>query len=59
MVLVRETMTADWQAWRDIRLQALRDAPAGVIAHPRKQRLVYSSSLITPVTPLYRTQKVS
>jgi GNAT superfamily N-acetyltransferase len=27
MVLVRETVTADWQAWRDIRLQALRDAP--------------------------------
>ena len=27
MVLVRETMMADWQAWRDIRLQALRDAP--------------------------------
>jgi GNAT superfamily N-acetyltransferase len=27
MVLVRETMVADWQAWRDIRLQALRDAP--------------------------------
>ena len=27
MVLVRETATADWRAWRDIRLQALRDAP--------------------------------
>ena len=27
MVLVRETVTADWQAWRDIRLQALCDAP--------------------------------
>ena len=27
MVLVRETVTADWQAWRDIRLRALRDAP--------------------------------
>ena len=27
MVLVRETVAADWQAWRDIRLQALRDAP--------------------------------
>ncbi len=27
MVLVRETVTADWEAWRDIRLQALRDAP--------------------------------
>ena len=27
MVLVRETMMADWQAWRNIRLQALRDAP--------------------------------
>ena len=27
MVLVREVTTADWQAWRDIRLQALRDAP--------------------------------
>ena len=27
MVVVRETVTADWQAWRDIRLQALRDAP--------------------------------
>ena len=27
MVLVRETVTADWQAWRGIRLQALRDAP--------------------------------
>ncbi len=27
MVLVRETVMADWQAWRDIRLQALRDAP--------------------------------
>ncbi len=27
MVLVRETVTADWQAWRDIRLLALRDAP--------------------------------
>jgi len=27
MVLVRETGMADWRAWRDIRLQALRDAP--------------------------------
>jgi hypothetical protein len=27
MVLVRETMMADWQALRDIRLLALRDAP--------------------------------
>jgi GNAT superfamily N-acetyltransferase len=27
MVLVRETVIADWQALRDIRLQALRDAP--------------------------------
>ncbi len=27
MVLVRETVTADWEAWRNIRLQALRDAP--------------------------------
>jgi GNAT superfamily N-acetyltransferase len=27
MVLVRDTVTADWQALRDIRLQALRDAP--------------------------------
>ena len=27
MVLVRETTTADWQALRDIRLEALRDAP--------------------------------
>jgi GNAT superfamily N-acetyltransferase len=27
MVLAREATTADWQAWRDIRLQALRDAP--------------------------------
>ncbi len=27
MVLVRETVTADWQAWRDIRLLALRNAP--------------------------------
>ncbi len=27
MVLVRETMQADWQALRDIRLLALRDAP--------------------------------
>ncbi len=27
MVLVRETMLADWQALRDIRLHALRDAP--------------------------------
>ena len=25
--MVRETVTADWQAWRGIRLQALRDAP--------------------------------
>ena len=24
---MRETVTADWQAWRGIRLQALRDAP--------------------------------
>jgi GNAT superfamily N-acetyltransferase len=28
MVLVRETVAADWQALRDIRLEALRDAPA-------------------------------
>jgi ribosomal protein S18 acetylase RimI-like enzyme len=28
MVLVRETVTDDWQALRDIRLEALRDAPA-------------------------------
>ena len=27
MVLVRETVTAEWEAWRNIRLQALRDAP--------------------------------
>ena len=27
MVLVRETVLADWQALRDIRLEALRDAP--------------------------------
>ena len=27
MVLVREAVTADWEAWRNIRLQALRDAP--------------------------------
>jgi len=27
MVLVRETVMADWQALRDIRLEALRDAP--------------------------------
>ena len=27
MVLVRETMMADWQTLRDIRLLALRDAP--------------------------------
>jgi GNAT superfamily N-acetyltransferase len=27
MVLVRETVTGDWQALRDIRLEALRDAP--------------------------------
>lgn len=27
MVLVRETTMADWQALRDIRLEALRDAP--------------------------------
>jgi GNAT superfamily N-acetyltransferase len=27
MVLVRETVMADWQAWRDIRLLALRTAP--------------------------------
>jgi GNAT superfamily N-acetyltransferase len=27
MVLVRETVPADWRAWRDIRLLALRDAP--------------------------------
>ena len=27
MVLVREATTADWQAWRDIRLLALRTAP--------------------------------
>jgi GNAT superfamily N-acetyltransferase len=28
MVLVRATVTDDWQALRDIRLEALRDAPA-------------------------------
>jgi GNAT superfamily N-acetyltransferase len=28
MVLVRETVPGDWQALRDIRLEALRDAPA-------------------------------
>jgi GNAT superfamily N-acetyltransferase len=28
MVLVRETVAGDWQALRDIRLEALRDAPA-------------------------------
>jgi GNAT superfamily N-acetyltransferase len=28
MVLVRETVMDDWQALRDIRLEALRDAPA-------------------------------
>lgn len=28
MVLVRETVTGDWQALRDIRLEALHDAPA-------------------------------
>src|SRR6202046_5719707 len=27
MVLVRETIAGDWQALRDIRLEALRDAP--------------------------------
>ena len=27
MILVPETVMADWQAWRDIRLLALRDAP--------------------------------
>ena len=27
MILVRETVTGDWQALRDIRLEALRDAP--------------------------------
>ena len=27
MVVVRETVTGDWQALRDIRLEALRDAP--------------------------------
>lgn len=27
MVLVRETVTGDWQALRDIRLEALRDTP--------------------------------
>jgi len=27
MILVRETVLADWQALRDVRLQALRDAP--------------------------------
>jgi hypothetical protein len=27
MVLVRETVMDDWQALRDIRLEALRDAP--------------------------------
>src|SRR5271154_6984328 len=27
MVLVRETVMGDWQALRDIRLEALRDAP--------------------------------
>ena len=28
MVLVRETVLGDWQALRDIRLEALRDAPS-------------------------------
>ena len=28
MVVVRETVAGDWQALRDIRLEALRDAPA-------------------------------
>ena len=28
MVMVRETVTGDWRALRDIRLEALRDAPA-------------------------------
>ena len=28
MVLVRETVSGDWQALRDIRLEALRDAPS-------------------------------
>ena len=28
MVMVRETVESDWQALRDIRLEALRDAPA-------------------------------
>jgi hypothetical protein len=28
MVLVRETVIDDWQALRDIRLEALRDAPS-------------------------------
>jgi hypothetical protein len=28
MVLVRETVMDDWQALRDIRLEALREAPA-------------------------------
>jgi GNAT superfamily N-acetyltransferase len=28
MVMVRETLTGDWRALRDIRLEALRDAPA-------------------------------
>ena len=28
MVLVRETVSGEWQALRDIRLEALRDAPA-------------------------------
>jgi len=27
MILVRETTTSDWQAWRGIRLHALRDTP--------------------------------
>ena len=27
MVLVRETVAGDWQALRDIRLEALRDVP--------------------------------
>ena len=30
MVLVRETVTAEWEAWRNIRLHALRDAPDAV-----------------------------
>jgi RimJ/RimL family protein N-acetyltransferase len=35
MVFVRETVMDDWQALRDIRLEALRDAPTETNAHAR------------------------